>query len=143
MKAKAIMLGIVLLAFLAESTYVVYEHGYLGFFKLAFANSVTGVMMFDLVIALSIFLVWMVGDARERGIGYGKYLLLTATFGSAGPLAYLLHREQQSKSPATRGQARRSQMAAGPRPLAESACRRRPAAVAALLHLIGRGRSQI
>ena len=50
-------------------------------------------MMFDLVIALSIFLIWMVGDARERGIGYGKYLLLTATFGSAGPLAYLLHRE--------------------------------------------------
>jgi hypothetical protein len=49
--------------------------------------------MVDLVIMLSLFAVWMWSDARERGASAVPYLIVTALFGGAGPLLYLLVRE--------------------------------------------------
>ena len=47
----------------------------------------------DLIIALSLFLIWMVFDAREREISVWPFVLITLTMGSFGPLLYLLVRE--------------------------------------------------
>ena len=50
----------------------------------------------DLVIALTLFLVWMFVDARERAIPAWPYALLILTTGSIGALAYLVHRAAKS-----------------------------------------------
>ncbi|HUU98581.1 MAG TPA: DUF2834 domain-containing protein [Phycisphaerae bacterium] len=106
MSKLQIFLTAVLALFLFESAYVIYTMGYVGFFEAALANPATSLMAFDLVICLTIFAVWMVRDARERGRSPLGYLLLTATFGSAGPLLYLIRHsadragERSSKAPA-------------------------------------------
>lgn len=90
---KLVALDVVLTSFLALTGYAVWQHGYLGFFDLAFANAATTLVFVDLSICLGLFLVWMHGDARERGLPFLPYLLVGLTLGSAGPLAYLMHRE--------------------------------------------------
>ncbi len=84
---------VVLAIFLALTGVAVYEHGYLGFFELALANWATRVLAADLVISLSLITWWMVVDARRRGRAFLPYLLVTLTFGAAGPLLYLIRRE--------------------------------------------------
>ena len=93
MNWKPLVLGLVLLDFAAFTVYAVFQHGYVGFFELAMANSATQLMFFDLTIALTLFMVWMWSDARERSIGFWPYAALTLLLGSAGPLAYLIRRE--------------------------------------------------
>lgn len=56
------------------------------------ANLWTIQVMVDLVIALAITIVWMVRDARRRGMSATPYVILTFATGSFGPLAYLLRR---------------------------------------------------
>ena len=87
-----ILLAVVLFDFLGLTAWVVYQHGYLGFYELVNANWATRLLMADLVIALSLVATWMVRDARERQIRYAPYLVLTALFGAAGPLLYLIRR---------------------------------------------------
>ncbi len=51
---------------------------------------------FDILISLSLATVWMVRDARRRGVSVLPYLALTLTTGSAGPLLYVIrHRGPQ------------------------------------------------
>ena len=66
MNWKRVIPGIVLAVFLTDTALIVGEHGYLGFFELALANTATQLMAFDLVIALTLASVWMVIDARRR-----------------------------------------------------------------------------
>ena len=40
------------------------------------------------------------GDARDRGVSPLPYLVLTALFGSVGPLAYLIRRDAEEPLPA-------------------------------------------
>ena len=90
---KTVLLAIVLSAFTALSLYAVEVHGYIGFFE-AMASSTAGITAFvDLVIALSLVLFWMWGDARERGLPFWPYAIVCLLLGSVGPLAYLIHRE--------------------------------------------------
>ena len=93
MNAKQIGLSLVLLDFAGLSAYAVYEHGYMGVFRLVTANVATTTAFVDLVIALSLVVVWMWQDARDRGVSPLPYVLLTAAFGSVGPLLYLIRRE--------------------------------------------------
>ena len=90
MNAKQIGLSVVLADFLALTAYVVYQYGYVGFFELVIANLASTLALVDLVIALSLVIVWMVRDARARGVSPVPYVLLTLTLGSAGPLVYLI-----------------------------------------------------
>ena len=92
MNAKQIALAVVLADFVAFTAFAVYQHGYLGFFALALANTATAQVLIDLVIALSLVTVWMWRDARDRGVSLLPYLLLTLTLGSIGPLLYLIRR---------------------------------------------------
>jgi hypothetical protein len=74
-------------------------HGYIGFFE-ALASTTAGVIVFtDLVIALTLTMLWMSSDARERGLPLWPYLILTLALGSVGPLSYLIHRELRARAP--------------------------------------------
>lgn len=97
MNTKQIGFGSVLVGFFALTMYTVYLHGYLGFFDLIMANAATITAMVDLVIALSIILVWMWQDAKERGVSIIPHILLTLTLGSVGPLLYLYQRAGSKK----------------------------------------------
>jgi len=92
MSFRKIALGVVLLDFLALTGYVVWQHGYLGFFQLVLGNSASALAVCDLTIALALILAWLVRDARERGVSPLPYVVLTLLLGSAGPLLYLLRR---------------------------------------------------
>lgn len=102
MNAKQIGLGIVLVNFVALNAWVVYQFGYMGFVEAMFANIATTAAFVDLTIALSLITVWMWQDARKRGSAFLSYFLLTLTFGSVGPLLYLIRR---ARSEATQSHA--------------------------------------
>ena len=89
---QRLLLGIVLADFVGLNAYVVAQVGYLGFFQMATANIATIALLVDLTIALSLISLWLVRDARARGVSPALYLGLTATLGSVGPLLYLLLR---------------------------------------------------
>ena len=82
----------VLADFSALTAYAVAQHGFVGVFALAFANTATITLAVDLVIALSLVVGWMWRDARDRGVTPIPYLLLTMVLGSVGPLLYLVRR---------------------------------------------------
>ncbi len=88
--SRPVLLAI-LLPFSILSAYALKEVGYLGLITGNLHPAGLQVLT-DLVIALSLVMVWMVGDARSRGITVWPYLVATLTLGSFGPLAYLLLR---------------------------------------------------
>jgi len=96
MKGRTIFLAVLLAVFTIDSALVLVEHGFLGFFELAMANTATQIMGFDLLICLGLIAAWMIGDARERGLSVAPYLAVTVVMGSAGPLLYLIRREWSS-----------------------------------------------
>ena len=49
----------------------------------------------DLVIALTLFIVWMWRDAQASGRSFWPWLLATLVLGSIGPLLYLLTRREK------------------------------------------------
>ncbi len=90
MNWKRALAAVALADFTALTAYAVYEHGYLGFFALVFANAATVTVLVDLTIALSLVMIWMWGDAKRRGVSPIPFALLTLTLGSVGPLLYLV-----------------------------------------------------
>lgn len=103
MKTRLFIIAAVLVAFSVFSTVVVMNHGYTGFIDLAMREQWGMQVLLDLVIALTLFLSWMIPDARARGIAALPYLLLTLTLGSIGALSYLVHRtlkQMNATSPA-------------------------------------------
>ena len=79
-------------AFTIYTAIVVANHGYTGFVELALTGGWGAQVFIDLCIALLLFTVWMVPDARERGIPAWPYFVAILTTGSVGALAYLVHR---------------------------------------------------
>lgn len=93
MNAKVIGFGAVLAVFVAATVYTTATIGYVGFFEAANANAATRLMMFDLVLALAAIILWLLADARQRGLTSIPYVAITVLFGMAGPLLYLIRRE--------------------------------------------------
>jgi len=98
----------VLTAFTAFAIYtavVVANHGYTGFLELALTGGWGAQVFIDLCIALVLFTIWMVGDARAQDITVWPYVLAILTTGSVGALAYLVHRtaKDQSINPSKKG----------------------------------------
>ena len=92
MNFRAFLLLDVLALFLGYTIYVVATVGYVGFFEQTLSSPV-GIQLFaDIVIACTLALIWMRGDARTSGVPFAPYLLLTLVLGSVGLLGYLLHR---------------------------------------------------
>ena len=109
MKLRTFLLIDVFAAFAIYTATVVVNHGYTGFIELALTGGWGAQVFIDLCIALLLFMVWMVPDARDRGLPYVPYVLAILTTGSVGALAYLVHRslkeDSASTSPAPRSAA--------------------------------------
>ena len=109
MKLRLFSLIAVFAAFTIYTTLVVLDQGYFGFLELAMTGGWAAQVFIDLCIALLLFAIWMVPDAREHGIPAWPYFLAVLTTGSVGALAYLVHRTlkeqgvapRQAHSPAT------------------------------------------
>jgi hypothetical protein len=102
MRLRFLVPALVLFAFGIWSTTVVLEHGYFGFIEVAMREPWAMQVLLDLGISCVLLLsFWLVPDARRRGIPVWPYVLATATLGSIGPLAYLVHRELKGEAPAS------------------------------------------
>ena len=92
MNIKTLAPGAVVLAFADFTAYVFYQHGFIGFWEQAFATFATAQITIDLVIALSLVMLWMLKDAKSRSINPVPFVILTLGLGSIGPLCYLVRR---------------------------------------------------
>lgn len=96
MNWKSLLLVFVIVGFAALTAWALVEHGYIGIFTTHLQTAAGMQVLADLVIALSLALVWMVRDARERGVSALPWVVATLALGSFGPLLYLLARERSS-----------------------------------------------
>lgn len=84
----------ILLAFGAYSMWVMWHFGYIGIFQAGFANAAALQILLDLVITCTLISVWMIADARAKGLKAWPFVGITLAAGSFGPLLYLLYRER-------------------------------------------------
>lgn len=83
---------LVLLAFAAYTAIVIVDYGLIGFVAAVSDNTAVIQVGLDLVIAITIALGFVYGDARRRGLPFVPYLIATVFLGSIGLLIYLFHR---------------------------------------------------
>lgn len=95
---RRILLTVILLVFLALTAAALWQHGYWGIFEPLLQSLAGWQVLADLVIALSLFLVWMWRDAHGAGRNPWPWLLLTLATGSIAPLIYLLIYKSGSKT---------------------------------------------
>ena len=88
-----LLITMVLAAFSALTAVAIWNHGYWGIIAPHFKSFGAGQVLFDLVIALVLIMIWMVRDARALGMNPWPWLVLTLAAGSFGPLIYLLTRK--------------------------------------------------
>jgi hypothetical protein len=100
------VLTLALAAFGGLTAVALAQVGYLGILLPHFASAGGLQVLVDLVIALTLVMVWMVADARRRGRTVWPWIALTLVAGSFGPLGYLLagalreRRERGAAAPA-------------------------------------------
>ncbi len=107
MNTRIIGLSVVVVAFAVLTEVALSEFGLFGFFSALNANWATRQVHADLVIGLLIASWFMWRDARELGLPWFPYFVMTLLLGSFGPLAYLIHRELATRPAALRAQTSR------------------------------------
>jgi hypothetical protein len=88
------LLTITLLLFGALSAVALWQHGYWGIIAPHFQSFGAGQVFADLVISLTLIMIWMWRDARTHGRNPWPWLIATLALGSFGPLVYLLTRKR-------------------------------------------------
>jgi hypothetical protein len=83
-------LSVVLILFGALSAIALWQHGYWGILEPHFKTFGAGQVLADLVIAVSLAMVWMWHNAKATGRNVWPWLALSLVAGSFGPLLYLL-----------------------------------------------------
>lgn len=96
MKMKKLLLWMVLLDFALFSSWVLWDVGYLGVWRAGFASPASLQILLDLVICASLVCLWMVADARQRGVVAWPWVVATFALGSLAPLSYLIVREYRA-----------------------------------------------
>lgn len=96
-----LLLWFILVLFGALSAAALVHHGYWGIIAPHFRTFGAGQVFADLVIALSLVMVWMWHDARAHGRTVWPWIVVTLAAGSFGPLLYLLTRRPAARSSAT------------------------------------------
>jgi hypothetical protein len=90
MQVRKPILAFILVAFSIQGVYVLSQVGYWNIW-IHNLNHVTGQQVFaDLLISLSLVMVWMWHDAKTTGRNVWPWIALTLAAGSFGPLIYLL-----------------------------------------------------
>jgi hypothetical protein len=88
---KTLLLVVTLVDFLALHVYAFSKEGIAGFMRLFESpNAWDFVLWADLSIALTITAVWLVRDARRRGVNGWPYIGAMVLTGSVSTLSYLL-----------------------------------------------------
>lgn len=87
------LLTITLILFGALTTAALWQHGYWGIFASPLQSLAGGQIFADLVIALTLVMVWLARDAKTSGRKAWPWIVATLAFGSFGPLVYLLTRQ--------------------------------------------------
>jgi hypothetical protein len=89
---------IVLAAFAALTAAALWQTGILGIVDWHVKSFGGGQVFADLVIALTLAMVWMWHDAKARRRNPWPWLIITLVTGSFGPLLYLLTRKTSSST---------------------------------------------
>jgi Terpene cyclase DEP1 len=89
---------VVLIAFSALTTVALWRHGYWGIIEPHFQSAGGAQVFTDLVIALSLVVIWMWRDAKAAGRNPWPWIVLTLVVGSIGPLLYLCVRGTTAES---------------------------------------------
>lgn len=90
---QRILLIFTLILFGALSAVALWQHGFWGIIAPHFQSFGGGQVFADLVIALTLTMVWMWHDAKTTGRKAWPWIVATLAFGSFGPLLYLLTRK--------------------------------------------------
>ena len=96
---QRIALTITLIAFSVLTAVALWNHGYWGIFEPNFKSFGAAQVFVDLVIALSLIMVWMWRDAKATGRNPWPWILLTLIAGSISPLVYLLSHKIAKETP--------------------------------------------
>ena len=91
------LLILTLLLFGALSAVALWQHGYWGIIAPHFQSFGGGQVLADLVIALTLVMVWMWHDAKAAGRNPWPWIAATLVVGSLSPLLYLLTRKPAAK----------------------------------------------
>lgn len=94
MNPRQLFIGAVLLPFATFSLIVVGEVGYIGLWQAGFTSQASLQILLDLCIACGLGSLWLISDARRRGVTAWPWLLAVLALGSIGLLAYLFARER-------------------------------------------------
>jgi hypothetical protein len=87
------LLIITIILFGALSAVALWQHGFWGIIAPHFQSFGGGQVFADLVIALTLAMVWMWRDAQATGRNVWPWIVVTLAAGSFGPLIYLLTRK--------------------------------------------------
>lgn len=87
------LLWAVLLAFGLFTTRVVLDVGYIGLWASAFQSGASLQILLDLCICCGLISLWVISDARQRGVSPWPWLVAIVFMGSIAVLGYLLTRE--------------------------------------------------
>lgn len=92
MNLKILVPTTILAAFLALTAHAIRIDGLFGFLDVHATGPWGLQVIVDLVLGLSMFLVFMVPDAKRHGIPAAPFVVATLTLGSIGALAYFVAR---------------------------------------------------
>jgi hypothetical protein len=82
---------VVLIPFLAFTTWVLADVGYIGLFAHALRDAPGQQVLIDVFLACSMLLFFIYRDAKERGVTFWPWVVLTVATGSIGPLLYFVY----------------------------------------------------
>ena len=92
------ILILILIPFSILSAVALWQVGYWGLLEPQFKTFGAGQVLADLVIAVSLALVWIWYDAKATGRNAWPWIALSLVAGSFGPLLYLLTRKPAANS---------------------------------------------
>lgn len=90
------LIAVTLMLFGALTAVALERHGYWGILAPHFQSFGAGQVFADLVIALTLVMVWMVRDAKATGRTVWPWIVATLALGSFSPLVYLLTRKSNA-----------------------------------------------
>ncbi|MBL8187617.1 MAG: DUF2834 domain-containing protein [Acidobacteria bacterium] len=92
------LLLITIILFGALSAVALWQHGFWGIIAPHFQSFGAGQVFADLVIALTLAMIWMWHDAKATGRNVWPWIVATLALGSFGPLFYLLTRKSTANA---------------------------------------------